>query len=187
MCFVGVDVGLRFPAVGVVSQAGRVVAASSFTIGGDLRGARRLAEIRRRAIDFVAPWGPILGAAIEGPSLGSTHREYDLGEASGVLKSWLYELYEVEPQVVEPTRLKLYATGSGSAGKDLVMQYVVRDLQFPVADDDAADAAVLAHIAFALATKVRPATRDQAEVLRGLRTPPATKRRISRRNGLPNL
>lgn len=187
MTYAGVDPGLVSPAAAVVSSDGRLLAASALTIGRDLRGARRLAEIRRQLAAFFAPWGPLHGAAIEGPSLNSTHREYDLGEASGAIKSWFYENGEVEPQVVEPARLKLFATGDGSANKDAVVQYVVRELRYPVEGDDAADAAVLARIAFALAAKVRPATRDQAEVLRGLRQPTAPKRRGTRRTATINV
>lgn len=187
MIYGGVDPGLVSPAAAVVSLSGQLLAASSFTIGRDLRGGRRLAEIRRQIALFFAPWGPLAGAAIEGPSLNSEHREYDLGEMSGAVRSWFYENGEVEATVVEPARLKLYATGNGQATKDLVRQYVVRDLRFPVESEDAADAAVLAHIAFALASKVRPATRNQAEVLRDLRAPRPQVRRARRRTKTLNV
>jgi Holliday junction resolvasome RuvABC endonuclease subunit len=187
MCYGGVDPGLVSPAAAVVSADGRLLAASSLTIGRDLRGGRRLAEIRRQVAAFFAPWGALAGSAIEGPSLGSTHREYDLGEASGVFRGWLFEATDEEPWVVEPARLKLYATGNGAADKAAVLQYVVRELKYPVDGDDAADAAVLAHIAFALGSKVRPSTRDQAEVLHGLRKAAPTKRRAARRSKTLNI
>lgn len=187
MIYGGVDPGLVSPAAAAVSSAGKLLAASTLTIGRDLRGGRRLAEIRRQLATFFAPWGPLAGASIEGPSLGSIHREYDLGEASGAIKSWFYETAQVEPQVVEPARLKLYAAGNGQAEKPEIMQYVVRELGFQVDGDDAADAAVLAHISFALAVKVRPSTRDQAEVLQALRQPHPARRRATRKSGTINV
>lgn len=188
MVYGGFDPGLVSPAAAVVSSSGVVLAASALTIGRNLRGAQRLAQIRHQLAQFFAPWGPLEGAAIEGPSLGSEHREYDLGEASGAIKSWIYETFEVEPQVVEPARLKLYATGNGQSGKPEIVKYVVRGLGFPTDSDDAADAAVLAHIAFALAVKGRPATRVQAEVLKALRDPDPGKKRVKRRTSTtPNV
>lgn len=186
MVFGGVDPGLVSPAAAVVS-GGRVLSAATLTIGRTLRGARRLVEIRHQLEAFFAPWGPLEGLAIEGPSLGSVHREYDLGEASGAIKSWVCERHDLEPQVVEPARLKLYATGNGQADKAAVMEYVVRRLGYPVDGDDAADAIVLAHISFALAVKERPATRDQAEVLRALRHPEPPGRRAARRTRSNNI
>lgn len=113
-------------------------------------------------------------AAIEGPSLASTHREYDMGEASGVLRQLIHERYGVEALVVPPSSLKKYATGNGAAEKADMIQYAVRKLRAVVGedDDDAADAAILAHLAYSFTTKCRPSTRHAAEVLKQLRTPP---------------
>lgn len=171
----------------MVSVEGRILDARPLTIGRNLRGGERLAKIRSELDRFYAPWGPICGAAIEGASFGSVHREYDLGEASGAIKSWFYEHGAVEMQVVEPARLKIFATGNGQSDKKEVMKYVVQTLKFSVTGDDEADAAVLAYIAYSIGVKPRPATRDQAEVLRSLVQPPAKKQQRRRRPGGINI
>lgn len=175
--FVGVDTGLQSPGVAVVSREGVLLGAVPLTIGGKVRGARRLVEIRRRLDAYVRQFGTPVGSAIEGPSLGSEHREYDLGEASGVLKLWLYEATGAEPWVIEPARLKKWATGNGGASKELVRQYVVRRTGFEIAEDDldASDAAALALLAYSLSSQGRPQTRVQAEVQLALRAPARKK------------
>lgn len=169
---------MRAPGAAVAID-GRVVAAATLTISPRARGGARLVEIRARLAEFVAPWGVPTVAAIEGPSLKSEHREYDLGEGSGAIRSWVYERAQVEMAVVPPALLKRYATGNGQADKKAVIQYAVQSLGLVLGEDedDTADAAVLAHIAYALAVPTRPATRHAAEVLRGLRLPPPPKPR----------
>lgn len=156
--------------------------ARSVTIGDSLRGAKRLRriydELQATVSAYQGPWGC---PTIEGPSLGSTHREFDLGEASGVVKLWLLSHTQEEPQVVAPAQLKLFATGNAQASKDEVQEYVTARFDQEVDGDDAADAAVLAEIAWYLTTKARPRTRVQAEVLHALRNPRPPVRRTNRR------
>ena len=119
----------------------------------------------------------------------STHREYDLGEGSGVIRSWVYEHAGIEMVVVPPSSLKKYATGHGNATKEHVAQYAVRSLGAPVpaTETDATDASVLAHIAYALTAPSRPATRHAAEVLKTLRQPRRPKSRASRVSSTHNI
>lgn len=175
---VGVDPGLRSPAIAVV-VGGAVVRAVTLRIGSSVRGAERLSLIREKASRILQDYPEAHAAAIEGPSLASTHREYDLGEASGVLRQLIYEIYRVESLVVPPTSLKKYATGNGGAGKDLMIQYAVRELGARIGDDedDAADAAALAHLAHAFISSLPPSTRHAAEVLKQLRQPSIVRRR----------
>lgn len=172
MFSLGVDPGLRFPAASLFSKGGVLVASATLTIGRDLRGGERLATIRRRLEEFIQPWGVVTGAAVEGPSLNSTHREYDLGEASGVIRGYVYERFGLEMQVVEPARLKLFATGNGQASKKSVVAYAVRHKPgLGDEDDDEADAIVLGEMAWALEHPKRRPTRAQAEVLHALKAP----------------
>lgn len=168
---------------------GRVVAATTLTISPRSRGGERLAEIRARLAEFVAPWGAARAAAIEGPSLRSVHREYDLGEGSGAIRSLVYELARIEMIVVPPTSLKKYATGNSSADKGVMVAYAVRDygLSLSEDEDDAADAAHLAHLAYSLTWPSRPATRHAAEVLQGLRAPARPKPRAKRIDHTRNI
>ena len=154
----------------MVSLDGELLATAPLTIGGKVRGAARLSLIRRALGEFVGRHGRPVGSVIEGPSLGSEHREYDLGEASGVLKLWLYEASGEEPQVIEPSRLKKWATGNGAATKAQVQAYVVRRTGFVFGEDDfdASDAAAMALLAHDLRSGVRPGTRTQAEVQKAM-------------------
>lgn len=168
---------------------GKIVAATTLTISPQSRGGRRLAEIRHRLAEFVAPWGAPRAAAIEGPSLQSEHREYDLGEGSGAIRSLVYELAGIEMAVVPPSVLKKYATGNGGADKKAMIQYAVRDYGVALGEgeDDAADAAHLAHLAYSLTWPSRPATRHAAEVLKALRAPARPKPRAKRIDHTRNI
>lgn len=119
----------------------------------------------------------------------SVHREYDLGEGSGAIRSLVYELAHIEMVVVPPTSLKKYATGNSAADKAAMVAYAVRDYGLTLGedDDDAADAAHLAHLAYSLTWPSRPATRHAAEVLRGLRAPARPKPRTKRIDHTHNI
>lgn len=172
MFSLGVDPGLCFPAAALFSKGGVLVASATLTIGRSLRGGERLARIQHELEAFIQPWGAVTSAAIEGPSLNSTHREYDLGEASGAIKAFVYDRFLVEMQVVEPARLKLFATGKGQASKRAVISYAVRHKPgLGEEDDDEADAVVLAEMAWSIENPGRRPTRAQAEVLHALKAP----------------
>ena len=172
MLSLGFDPGLCFPAAALFGADGRLVASATLTIGRDLRGGQRLALIRQRLLEFAEPHGAVSHASIEGPSLNSTHREYDMGEGSGAVKSLVWERWGIEMQTVEPARLKLFATKNGNAPKSAVIQYAVQfQPSLTKDDDDEADAIVLAEMAWALAHPGRRPTRKQAEVLRALSAP----------------
>lgn len=141
-------------------------------VGEKLRGGERLTAIYRFVIDAVeARNARVLHAALEGPSLASVHREFDLGEASGVVRLALYHLMAVEPLVVAPSQLKVFAAGWGDADKDEVLNAVNRQWGTALADDNEADAVVLAQIARAVHLRTRCATRKQAEVVHALLAP----------------
>lgn len=135
----------------------------------------------------LAPWAPFTAAAIEGPSLGSVHRTYDLGGGAGVIAATCYELGGVEPIVVAPTQLKKF-TGNAAATKADMARYAVSHLGALIDDDDddAADAAALAALAYAHAGGRKPSTRAEAEVLHSLRRP-ATRKPRRRRSTTPNV
>lgn len=176
------DPSLRSPGIAVVS-AGVLCLARSVTIGDSLRGAKRLWAIYRCLDDALRGYTQEVGGAptIEGPSLNSSHREYDLGEGSGVLKLWLMENTGQEPWIVAPTQLKLFATGDAHATKEVVQRYVEERFAQKVDGDDASDAAVLAEISWYLGTGARPKTRAQAEVLHALKNPRPHVRRTKTR------
>jgi crossover junction endodeoxyribonuclease RuvC len=180
MKFLGVDQSLREPGVAIVDERGQILAATHLKIRGEVRGGQRLAEILGFIREVCAPHD-IVAAAMEGPSLNSTHREFDLGEVSGLVRAEIYAAHRVEPWVVAPTQLKLFATGRGAADKDEVMNAVNKLWGLDVGNDNVADAIVLAQIARYAYTQARPMTRAQADVIVSLTKPKAAKRRAPRK------
>lgn len=168
----------------VVDQDGRVLRVDHLSVAPGLRGAKRLATIEaflRRAVGD----GVVTLAALEGPSLDSVHREFDLGEVSGVARLLAYRLSGAEPLVVAPTLLKKFATGRGGASKEDVLHAVKTATGLALTNDDEADAVVLAWVARAGHTG-QVATRAQAEVVKTLLSPPVKKTR-RRLNDTKNL
>lgn len=143
-----------------------------------MRGAARLDAIYRFLLQMTDAAGePIAFAALEGPSLNSQHREFDLGEISGVMRQTIYHTWGIEPLVVPPTQLKVFASGYGHADKTEVVNDVNQLWGLALTNDNAADAVVLAQIARAFHLRTRCATRDQAEIIAALRDPPAPRKR----------
>lgn len=101
-------------------------------------------------------FGPLGHYAIEGPAFGATNA------SAHYLSGLWWRLAEVavnydlerDAKVVQPTSLKMYATGRGNAGKDQVLLEVARRYGHlcTVENNDQADALVLAAIAWHLAT-----------------------------------
>jgi crossover junction endodeoxyribonuclease RuvC len=180
MYYLGVDQSLREPGVAIVAPDGRVVVATSTRVGETLRGGERLAAIRNFLLQVVGDLS-VAFAALEGPSLKSTHREFDLGEVSGVVRAAIYHSWSVEPLVVAPAQLKLYATGRSGAEKAEII-YAVKGWGFVTDNDNVADAVVLAHIARSVHQEVRCATRHQQDVVVGLRNPKAPTKRLRRKS-----
>jgi len=187
--YLGVDQSLQRPGLALVAPDGTVVHTATTRVGEKVRGAKRLTAIYRFVVDALTARNAIvLHAALEGPSLDSVHREFDLGEASGVVRLALYHLKAVEPLVVAPSQLKLFAAGRGDADKDEVLNAVNQQWGTALTDDNEADAVVLAQIARAAHQRTRCSTRKQAEVVHALLTPSSTPRtRRMRRKSTTNI
>jgi len=168
--YLGVDQSLQRPGLALVDSAGTVVHTATTRVGEKLRGAKRLEALVRFLHSEIDEWPKARWqlTAMEGPSLNSTHREFDLGEASGVIRLALYRILVVEPLIVAPSQLKLFATGRGGADKTEVMNAVNQQWGVALTDDNEADAVVLAQIARAVHQRTRCATRKQAEVVAAL-------------------
>lgn len=167
--FAGFDTSLNGSGLTVLSLTG-LLYCGSLQLSGAQRGGERLSRIH----DFFEAHLPregVIRATIEGPSLKSVHREFDLGEVSGVAKRLVYSTYEVEPLSVPPMQLKLYATGDALASKAAVIHAVKTEWGYDAkGDDDAADSYVLAHIARAL--EIGPGRRRcEAQVVHDLLNP----------------
>lgn len=191
--FVGIDQSLTHPGIAIVDDQGRLVHARTVSVGRLSRGAPRLDEIYRAIhSDMLKALSEVkacyAGAAVEGFSAGSTHREFDLGEVSGLVRWALYHDWSLDPTVVAPTSLKLFATGKGHATKEEVLHAVktVWGQDFGKADDTA-DAFVLAQIACAMQGDYRFTRRSQADVIQKLHDGPVKRPRVRRTTNSSNV
>lgn len=177
--FLGIDSSLRRPGAVLLSGQGLLLRASHLKVGDTVRGGQRLDMIYRWLAEDVLQGvrlGDVHGAAIEGPSLDSTHREYDLGSAFGVCQLAAFRVTGKECRIIEPSRLKKFATGNGAATKEEVL-YAVKDLWgVALTDDNEGDAYVLAQIARALVHDTFK-RRSQAEIVHEIRFPLVRKRK----------
>lgn len=113
---------------------------------GDRRGADRLVWIRDTLTDRWLAGVDLV--AMEGPAYS---RQGQAGHHEGAGLWWLIRIAlaskGVPAAVVTPGSLKLYATGKGGAGKDVVMREVARRFPWFEGGEDEADAVVLAAMA----------------------------------------
>lgn len=189
MClYVGIDPSLTKPGLAILNKIGSVLFVGSLSVGQNVRGAARLQRLFDWARQQLKPFQrPVRKACIEGPSFGSIHREFDLGEASGVLKLAVYS-DSTELVVVPPTSAKLFATGQGHAEKRDMIHAVKIHYGVDVgADNDAADAFVLARIAWALDNEMLLTRRSEIEVVRSVLHPKPKKKKASLKGGGPNI
>jgi Holliday junction resolvasome RuvABC endonuclease subunit len=175
----------------VLNGLGEVLFVGANSVSRNSRGAARLYEsfewYRSTLHPLLCSGASVRRAAIEGPSLNSTHREFDLGEASAVAKLAIYHCSGVEPIVVPPTQLKRFATGSGSADKEAILHAVKTHLGVMLGDDDdAADALMLARFAWALDHQSSLTRRCELETVRAVLEPRKKKQRV-RPSKQPNL
>lgn len=143
---VGLDLSLT--ATGIAYEAG------TQTISVESKGVRRLAEISRAVLDVVRSLPADL-VVLEGYSYASAQVAHQLGELGGVVRLALWS-YAVPFIVVQPSSLKMYATGRGNAGKEEMLAAAIRRLGYDGHDHNQADAAwlramALDHYGFPLA------------------------------------
>jgi Holliday junction resolvasome RuvABC endonuclease subunit len=190
MLFVGIDQSLNAPGLAVVDGAGTLMFADTLKVRADLRvagqGAARLLA-HYAFYEQAFRYGEVTGSALEGPSYGSAHLEFSLGEASGVARLILIQRTQREPIVVPPTLLKKYATKQAMADKGMVVDAVNRLWAEGITDDNTADAIVLAHIARTTHLGLRPATRAQFEAVHAVRTPKPRKAQTRTKRSPENL
>jgi crossover junction endodeoxyribonuclease RuvC len=137
-------------------------------------GPARLAYHRDCLKEFIGS-RTIAGACIESASHGSTSQGDKLGQVRGVYELGLKDLGCIALEV-PPTSVKLFATGSGGATKDRMLE-TARE-RWPAIDfktDDLADAAWLAEFAKALTETPENFRRCQLEAIKGI---------LGRSNGL---
>lgn len=149
MAFLGVDQSLTATGLCLLSSQAEIVALSTVNAGSVI-GGQRLVVIKNALVAMChsVDW-KIAGAAIEGYSIGSINRPFDLGEIGGVVRMVLAErgiLYSIVP----PVLVKKFATGTTGADKDRMVKAAVA-LGATPDNDNEADALFLAKFALVLA------------------------------------
>jgi len=173
--YVGIDPSLTKTGFAILATGIR----RTLTIFGKHREIPRLKWYRdelRTHLEFITShYGPIKQVCIEDAAYAATNRADALGQLRGVLAVCASDFCP-DIQLVEPTRLKKYATGNGGASKERMIEAAMREWEITLNDDEA-DAIWLAHLARALAEDSL-LKRYQMEVIHGIRNP-KVKRRIS--------
>jgi crossover junction endodeoxyribonuclease RuvC len=182
MLYLGIDQSLQSPGLAIVDEQGKAIQVSHLSVSEKKRGVERLATIVAWVTTNVrlsiAQQGCLVAqGCLEGYSVNSSNRPYDLGEISGAIRVALYQELGLVLTVVEPTRLKKFATGKGIATKEEVIHAVNTEWKASLHQTDEADAYVLAQIAKAMSTQSFT-RRCQAEVVRDLLNPPRKRRRL---------
>jgi len=164
--YLGIDQSLRSSGVVVVGASNDLIYRGTVT-PGKLLGVTRLACIRDSLRDVLAAEPDICYAAIEGYSIESVNRSFDLGELGGLVRLVLHDA-GIPFVVVAPKSLKQFVSSDGSATKELMREAVLKKWGMDFEQDDECDAFGLAQLArsFHLNTGT---TRAELEVLKKLR------------------
>ena len=118
----------------------------------ELRGIRRLKDIRHFMIDFLDNF-QVVDIAMEGYAFGSQMANM-LGELGGMVKLALLDYNYLFPMIVPPTSLKKYACGKGNGvSKSQILLHVYKNFNAEFTDDNAADSYVLAHLVSGMGTR----------------------------------
>ena len=184
---IGIDQSLNHTGVALVDSLGNAIACHAIIVK-KLRGAERLAHVQKELADFLGCYSKVIAGAIEGPSLGSKHREFDLGEISGVLKADFFTR-GIDLIVVPPTTLKKFVTGKGAASKGQMLYSVNHKYALSLTDDNLADAFGLARFSlfhYAFPKISFPAERHELETIRDFIVPKKKKLRRAAVRQTPN-
>jgi Holliday junction resolvasome RuvABC endonuclease subunit len=185
--YIGIDPSLRSSGVAILTQNESSIQRRTLNIAPPkmIPEARQLEYIFRTVVSWLASVtqeGLVVGACIEGPSLGSIGRQDLLGEVRGVFKVALAQLPRMPRiDVIAPTKLKKFAAQHGGADKEDVKAGMV-SLGWFARTLDEYDAAALAEICYHSHNLELPRTRAQAEVLAPKKWKPRKKWRTKSYN-----
>jgi Holliday junction resolvasome RuvABC endonuclease subunit len=165
--FLGIDQSLRSSGVALLTE-NQTLNYSGTVTPGTLTGVARLAYIRTCLRDVLASAGEEISyAAIEGYSMESVNRSFDLGELGGVVRLVLHDA-GIPFVVVAPKTLKLFVASDGAADKQKMREAVLKKWAVDLPQNDVCDAYGLAQLArsFHLNTG---SNRTELEVLKKLK------------------
>lgn len=175
MNFMGIDQSLRSTGLSVISGKSSEPLELSLIVTKDYRGSERLAYIYSEVKQRLKTHKPRL-VAIEGYSMESTNRPYDLGELGGILRL-LFEQEKKAFVIVPPKTLKKFVTGRGDATKADIRKTIQQVWGLDIPQDDKADAYGLAQFSKLLVKG--GSRRCEIEALQSLKTPHMSARCIS--------
>ena len=102
-------------------------------------------------------------SVLEGYSIGSLNRPFDLGEVGGITKLAMFA-HSAKVYAAAPKQLKKFVTGNGSASKEQVQDGVQALWGARIENDNLADAYGLAQIAACIVDPTRAVRRAQTEI-----------------------
>lgn len=143
--FLGVDQSLTSPGFAVLPAQGNTPLYLEAVKTGARRDGERLAFIWSALQEILSKYPPQY-AALEGYSMQSTNRSFDLGEVGGIVRLALYTA-GVPFVVVAPKSLKKFVTGSGEADKAKMRAATLKKYGIDIPQNDMCDAYGLAHVA----------------------------------------
>lgn len=150
--FLGIDPSISNTGVVLLDGTGAFVdAVNGKDFIGRVKGFERYGNQVRGIIAWVkerVQSTPVY-CGYEDYSFGSPHRAFDLAEYGGVLKGALHwDLKVQDLHLIAPTAAKLFATGRGTATKDMVQDAVIQEApELEGCSSDVADAFSLARFA----------------------------------------
>jgi crossover junction endodeoxyribonuclease RuvC len=146
MPYLGIDQSLTSPGFALVTPGTNVPVLRWHLRTGQLRGGERLNEIYYYLDTMLKDRGPVVLAALEGYSIESQNRPFDLGEVGGIVRLCLTQ-HKVKYLVVSPKSLKKFVTGKGDADKEKMRWATKKKWSIDIDQNDECDAYGLAKVA----------------------------------------
>lgn len=124
-------------------------------------GIERLLSVYQHLFNLFTETGDVAHICMEGYSNASKFGREQAGELGAIVKLSIYDYFDRfddgygdlrYPTIVQPTSLKKFATGSGTAKKSSMILAVYKKWGFETSDDNLADAFSLAMLARAVHT-----------------------------------
>lgn len=146
--YIGLDLSLTETGVAAITDDGLTAEVVKPPKGRN--GVYRLEYLEKRIMRAVEQHGDVTGLAVEGYSMNSKGRVFDIAELGGIMKLAIRKA-KIPAVIVPPKTLKKYVTGNGNADKKIMIS-VVSKHWYKTTNDNEADAVGLAHFAKAYFT-----------------------------------
>lgn len=169
MYYLGIDQSLTSPGFVLVEPGPNYPVRRMHLATKNLRGGERLEAIYCFLEQhFLTNYHPIVLAAIEGYSIESQNRPFDLGEVGGIIRLCLTR-WKIKYLVVSPLALKKFVTGKGNAAadKEAMRRAVNKKWGVDFDQNDECDAYGLARVAQSFDLR-DTSVRAELEVLKSL-------------------